>query len=216
MKQFRILLSAVLFATVTSGQEASKNGIPADIVYARPGQLVDVGGFRLNLYCMGSGSPTVVFDSGWGDWAPAWSTVQPQIAKWTRACSYDRAGTGFSDPGPMPRTSVRIAKELYTALHRAGIAGPYILVGSAFGGDNVRSFADLYMNEVAGLVLVDADPDDLEPKAMQEDTHRGHADIPLDLHKCVNQINAHVAQPACAQQFFFRGLPEAEWSPELN
>jgi pimeloyl-ACP methyl ester carboxylesterase len=62
------------------------------------------------------------------------------------ACSYDRAGTGFSDPGPMPRTSVRIAKELRTALHRAGITGPYILVGSAFGGDNVRTFAGLYMD----------------------------------------------------------------------
>src|SRR5438045_2368443 len=170
MNQFRILLSAVLFATVTSGQEASKNGIPADIVYARPGQLVDVGGFRLNLYCVGSGSPTVVFDSGW-DWAPAWSKVQPEIAKWTRACSYDRAGTGFSDPGPMPRSSVRIAQELRTALHHAGVEGPYILVGSAFGGDNVRTFADLYMDEVAGMVLDDADSDDLEPKAMQEEAH---------------------------------------------
>src|SRR5438067_9673580 len=181
MNQFRILLSAVLFATVTSGQEASKNGIPADIVYARPGQLVDVGGFRLNLYCMGSGSPTVVFDSGWGDWAPAWSKVQPEIAKWTRACSYDRAGTGFSDPGPMPRTSVRIAKELRIALHRAGIRGPYILVGSAFGGDNVRTFADLYLDEVAGLVLDDADPVDLEPRTMREESHRGQARIPADL-----------------------------------
>ncbi len=120
------------------------------MIYAQPGQLVDVGGFRLNLYCMGSGSPTVVFDSGFGDWAPAWSKVQPQIAKWTRACSYDRAGAGFSDPGPMPRTSVRIAGELRTALHNAGIAGPYILVGSAFGGDNVRTFADLYYGRGCG------------------------------------------------------------------
>src|SRR5215472_4578957 len=116
MKRTRIVLLAVLIAAATSGQEAESAGSPADIVYARPGQLVDVGGFRLNLYCMGKGSPTVVFDSGWGDWAPAWSKVQPEIAKWTRACSYDRAGTGFSDPGPMPRTSVRIAEELRTAL----------------------------------------------------------------------------------------------------
>ena len=216
MKQFRILLSAVLFATVTSGQEASKNGIPADIVYARPGQLVDVGGFRLNLYCVGSGSPTVVFDSGWGDWAPAWSTVQPQIAKWTRACSYDRAGTGFSDPGPKPRTSVRIAEELRTALHRAGMAGPYILVGSAFGGDNMRTFAYLYMDEVAGLVLDDADSDDLEPKEMQEETHRGHAAIPKDMRECQDAILKHKPLPAICAQRFFRGLPEAAWSPELN
>src|ERR1044071_911789 len=139
MKHFRILLSAAVFVTVTSGQEVSKNSVPPDIIYTRSGQLVDLGGFRLNLYCTGSGSPTVVFDSGWGDWAPAWSTVQPEIAKWTRACSYDRAGTGFSDPGPMPRTSVRIAAELRTALHNAGITGPYVLVGSAFGGDNMRT-----------------------------------------------------------------------------
>ncbi len=95
---------------------------------------------------------------------------------------------GFSDPGPMPRTSVRIAEELHTALHHAGIAGPYILVGSAFGGDNVRAFADLYMSEVAGLVLVDADADDLEPKAMQEERHRGQAAIPSDLRDCRNLI----------------------------
>src|SRR5437764_6311490 len=126
------LLLAVLISTVAvSGQQSRNNdGRPADIVYARPGRLVDAGGFRLNLYCMGKGSPTVVFDSGWGDWAPAWSKVQPQVAKWTRACSFDRAGTGFSEPGPMPRTSVRIAGELRTALHHAGVAGAYISDGS--------------------------------------------------------------------------------------
>src|SRR5437588_11769287 len=157
---FAVLVSAI----AVCGQHATSGASsPADILYAQPGQLVDVGGFRLNLYCTGSGSPTVVFDSGYEDWAPAWSTVQPKIAKWTRACSYDRAGAGFSDPGPMPRTSVRIAKELHTALHRAGIAGPYILVGHAFGGDNVRTFSVLYMDEVAGMVMDDADFTDLEP-----------------------------------------------------
>jgi pimeloyl-ACP methyl ester carboxylesterase len=199
---------------------------PADILYAQPGQLVSVNGFRLNLYCMGSGSPTVVFDSGWEDWAPAWSKVQPEVAKWTRACSYDRAGAGFSDPGPMPRTSVRIAQELRTALHRAGIAGPYILVGSAFGGDNARTFADLYTGEVAGLVLVDADADDAVPRARQEEDHRGEVGIISQLRDCRNAIAEHKPLPelpprpgqphrTCAQQFF-RGLPEAEWSPELN
>jgi pimeloyl-ACP methyl ester carboxylesterase len=225
---FIFAVLAVLISTVAvSGQPgASRGSAPADIVYAQPGQLVDAGGFRLNLYCMGSGSPTVVFDSGWGDWAPAWSKVQREIAKWTRACSYDRAGTGFSEPGPMPRSSVRIAEELRSALHHAGIGGPYTLVGSAFGGDNVRTFADLYMDEVAGLVLVDADPDDLEPEAMREEAHRGHAGIPSDLRDCRTAIAEHKPLPVtselgrpqqtCAQQFFFRGLPEAEWSGELN
>src|ERR1700683_1131619 len=159
MKQIPMfLLLAVLISVAVSGQQvASGASSPPDIVYAQPGQLVDAGGFRLNLYCMGSGSPAVIFDSGVADSAPAWSKVQPQIAKWTRACSYDRAGAGFSDPGPMPRTSLRIAAELRSALHNAGIKGPYILVGNAFGGDNVRTFAARYTADVAGLVLVEAD-----------------------------------------------------------
>lgn len=225
---FIFAVTAVLISTVVVfGQQGASGGTPPDIVYAQAGQLVDAGGFRPNLYCMGSGSPAVVFDSGWGDWAPAWSKVQAEIAKWTRACSYDRAGAGFSDPGPMPRSSVRIAGELRTALHKAGIAGPYILVGSAFGGDNVRTFADLSMDEVAGLVLDDADPVDLESRAMREESHRGLARLPSDLRACRNLIADHKPLPAqpsrfgqppqtCAQQFFFRGLPEAQWSPELN
>jgi pimeloyl-ACP methyl ester carboxylesterase len=196
--------------------QQQSSGSTADMVYARPGRLVDAGGFRLNLYCMGSGSPTVVFDSGWGDWAPAWSKVQPHIAKWMRACSYDRAGTGLSEPGPLPRTSVRIAEELRAALHHASIRGPYILVGSAFGGDNMRTFADLHMDEVAGLVMVDADSDDVGPEPMQEEQHRAVAGLPSDLRACRNAIAEHKGPPACAQQFFFRGFPEAEWSPELN
>ena len=227
VKQPRLLLLPVLFLAAVAFGQQRPGGAPADMLYARPGQLVDAGGFRLNLYCMGSGSPTVVFDSGWGDWAPAWSKVQPEVAKWTRACSYDRAGAGFSDPGPMPRTSVRIAEELHTVLHNAGIAGPYILVGSAFGGDNVRTFADLYVSEVAGLILDDADADDLVPTALQEEDHRNEAAFIPDLLRCRNLIAAHKALPllpsstsrppqTCAQRFFFRGLPEAEWSPGLN
>src|SRR5437868_13897628 len=142
----KALVAAVSACLLLGVQEAAR-AAAGDEVYARPGQLVAADGTRLNLYCLGSGSPAVVFDSGWEDWAPVWTIVQPEVAKFTRACSYDRAGAGFSDPGPMPRTSVRIAAELLTALHNAGIAGPYILVGSAFGGDNIRTFADLYMRE---------------------------------------------------------------------
>ena len=227
MKQTRnFVVFAVLICSRTTLGQGAVGPVPADILYAQLGQLVSVDGARLNLYCMGSGSPTVVFDSGWEDWAPAWATVQPQIAKWTRACSYDRAGAGFSDPGPMPRTSVHIAEELYTALHHSGISGPYILVGNAFGGDNVRTFTDLYMGEVAGLVLDDADADDSEPKAMRDEQHRKEVGIVSRLRDCRNAIAEHKALPAlpsrpgqpqrsCAQQFF-RGLPEAAWSPQLN
>lgn len=232
MKRKRIcLLLAAFMSTAAALGAQPVNGVSAaaDIVYARPGQLVDAGVFRLNLYCMGSGSPAVVFDSGWEDWAPAWSKVQPEIAKWTRACSYDRAGAGFSEPGPIPRTSLRIAEELHTALHNAGLSGPYILVASAFGGDNMRVFADQYMPEVAGLVMVDADPDEFEPAATVEEQHRrdvGISGIISQLGACRNAVAEHKPLPklpsrpgqpqsTCAQQFF-RGLPEAEWSPELN
>ena len=124
----------------------------------------------------------------------------------------------------MPRTSVRIAEELRAALHRAGSGPPYILVGHAFGGDNVRTFAVLHMPEVAGLVLVDADATDLEPKTMQEMDRRGRAGFVAQLRECRNAIAEHKPLPAlgsdgshktCAQQFF-RGLPEVAWSPELN
>jgi pimeloyl-ACP methyl ester carboxylesterase len=195
---------------------------PGDDLYARPGRLVAAEGTRLNLYCLGQGSPTVVFDSGWGDWAPVWAIVQPEVAKWTRACSYDRAGAGFSDPGPMPRTSVRIASELRSALHNGGIPGPYILVGNAFGGDNVRTFSARYPAEVAGLVLVEADV------VSTAEERRGHAKLIASMHDCRDAIAAGRVLPqtparpggqparSCAQQFFFRGLPEAMWSPELN
>ena len=215
-KQIVLLLAVFVFTVAALGQDATSPA-PDDSIFTRPGQIVSAGdGARLNLYCMGSGSPTVVFESGWGDWAPAWSVVQPRIAKWTRACSYDRAGAGFSDPGPMPRTSVRIADELHAALHHAGIAGPYILVGSAFGGDSVRTFADRYMREVAGLVLVDADSDDLEPEAMREEAHRAHAGIPSDMRDCRNAIAAHKPFPRTCADLFYRGLPDSAWSPELN
>jgi hypothetical protein len=200
---------------------------PGDDIYTRPGQIVAAAdGARLNFYCMGSGSPAVIFDSGWEDWAPAWAVVQPQVAKFTRACSYDRAGAGFSGAGPMPRTSVRIADELHSALQNAGIKGPYVLVGNAFGGDPARTFADLYVPDVAGLVLVEADASDVESKAMQDDDDRGHANLVVRLRECRDSVAAGKPLPllpprpgqpdrTCAQQFF-RGLPEAEWSSELN
>lgn len=107
------LLSYPFALSVLLGMQSTAGAAPGDNLYARPGQIVPAAdGARLNLYCMGGGSATVVFDSGWEDWAPAWAVVQPQIAKWARACSYDRAGAGFSSAGPMPRTSVRIASEL--------------------------------------------------------------------------------------------------------
>jgi len=125
-----------------------------------PGQLIDVGGYKMHINCMGQSigkqTPTVILDAGLGDTYTSWRKVQPQIAHLTRVCSYDRAGLGYSDASPRPRTSRDFAEELHTLLHTAGISGPLILVGHSLGGYNVRLYASLYRSEVAGVVLVDA------------------------------------------------------------
>ncbi|HEY1296499.1 MAG TPA: alpha/beta hydrolase [Chloroflexota bacterium] len=125
--------------------------------YPPPGQMVDVGGYRLHLNCLGTGSPTVVIESGLGDWSASWNnSVQPQVARTTRVCTYDRAGMGYSEPGPLPRTAARFSEELHTLLQRADISGPYVLAGHSSGGFTVRVFAAAYPAEVVGLVLIDS------------------------------------------------------------
>jgi pimeloyl-ACP methyl ester carboxylesterase len=124
-----------------------------------PGRLVDVGGFRLHIWCTGAGAPTVVLDSGLGGTAFDWERVQPDVARFTRVCSYDRAGMGYSDSGPHPRTSRQIVNELASLLDRIGETG-IMLVGASIGGWNVRLFATERTDRVAGLVLVDARHED--------------------------------------------------------
>lgn len=219
----RALTTVALLSLVPAAAQAA----PDDDIYARPGIVATAhDGARLNVICLGSGSPTVVFDAGYSDWSPAWAVVQPRVAAFTRACSYDRAGSGLSGPGPMPRTTERIATELHDALLAGGISGPYILVGSAFGGDHIRAFADLYPSEVSGLVLVDADASDVDtPENRRADDQGGQEYVP-NLKQCRDAIargRTDFALPAppgrparkCAQMFF-RGLPESEWSAELN
>jgi pimeloyl-ACP methyl ester carboxylesterase len=136
-----------------------------------PGELIDVGPYQLHLYCTGSGSPAVILDSGLGDTYISWRKVQPPLAQFTRVCSYDRAGLGFSDYSRHPSTSKEFAKELHTLLHNAGIPAPYVLVGHSMGGFDVRLFASLYGSEVTGIVLVDSShPDQKQrfPPAMND------------------------------------------------
>ena len=125
-----------------------------------PGRLVDIGRYRLKINCAGSGSPTVVLDSGLGDLLSEWRPVQLRISSFTRVCSYDRAGYGESDAGPFPRTSLQISRELHTLLQNAGEHPPYILVSHSFGGYNVRIFNGKFPNEVVGIVLVDSPQED--------------------------------------------------------
>jgi len=120
-----------------------------------PHQLVDIGGRRLNLFCMGSGKRTVLFDSGGSDWSVIWALVQPAVAREARACSYDRAGLGHSDAAPMPRTPISIVEDLHSLIAVAKLPTPLVLVGHSLGGFNVKLYAALYPQDVAGLVLVD-------------------------------------------------------------
>jgi len=120
-----------------------------------PGKLVDLGGFRLHLHCTGAGSPSIVLDAALGASSLSWSLVQPELATLSRVCSYDRAGFGWSDAGPMPRTAGRIADELRTLLDRGGVPPPFLLVGHSFGGLVVQIFAQRFRSDTAGMVLVD-------------------------------------------------------------
>lgn len=149
-----MLVIALLFgATWTAGQLA-KSRLARQ--YPAPGQLVDVGGYRLHLHCVGHGRPTVVLDAGVNDFSVQWLPVQESVGKDMRACAYDRAGLGWSEASPHPRTSEHIVRELHTMLEKAGITGPLILVGHSFGGLNMRLYAYRHPREVVGVVLVDS------------------------------------------------------------
>lgn len=129
----------------------------------RVGSAIDIGGRTINLSCAGSGSPAVILDSGAGEPGYGWTRIQAQLAPLTQVCWFDRAGEGWSDPGPFPRTCEAIVRDLHTALQRAQVAPPYVLAGHSFGGLDARVYNGLYPREVAGMVLIDAAHED-EPR----------------------------------------------------
>ena len=151
---FTVLL-LVRPAVVAQPQDASTSPpLPA------PGRLIDLGGWRLHLHCTGrqvrTSQPTVILEAGSGDFSVDWSLVQPEVARFARVCSYDRAGAGWSDLGPRPRTMHQVAWELRTLLEKAGEGPPFVLVGHSSGGWLVRVFASTYRSDVAGLVLCES------------------------------------------------------------
>ena len=138
--------------------------------YPAPGEMVDVGGYSLHLYCTGEegGAPTVVMDSGLGGTVLDWQLVQLEVAGFARVCTYDRGGAGWSEPGAQPRTSQQFVEELHTLLGNAGVQGPYVLVGHSLGGTNMQLYASQYPDEVAGMVLVDSALEDLDLLSITE------------------------------------------------
>lgn len=133
--------------------------------FPQEGRSVDVGGYALNLNCTGQGSPTVILEAGLGVPAISWRPIQSEVAKFTRVCSYDRAGYDWSDPGPLPRTAAQNVKELHALLQSAAEKPPYLLVGHSYGGAYVRVYAAQYPADVTGLVLADTGNEDLKAPA---------------------------------------------------
>ena len=148
-------------STLTMAQAVTTKPAPLidDEAYTHPQLMVQIErGRRLNLYCAGKGSPTVVFDSALGDDTSDWGLVQPKIAQSTRACSYDRAGIGFSDPARRASSSINIVDDLHRLLVAAHVNPPYIMVGHSYGTLNVQLFAAHFPIEVVGMVLLDPQP----------------------------------------------------------
>lgn len=157
LKRLLIGFSVVLFVLAmagvlyqTAGTEADRRDLPA------PGHLIDVGGFKMHIFCLGEGSPTVILEALSGGTSSYWGWIQTELAGSTRVCVYDRAGRGWSEPDPEPITLARTVRNLRTLLTNAGIEGPYLLVGHSIGGIYVRQFAADYPDQVVGMVLMDA------------------------------------------------------------
>jgi pimeloyl-ACP methyl ester carboxylesterase len=129
--------------------------------FPQVGKSIDVGGRTLNLFCSGSGSPTVVFESGFGQPGYSWRLVQPRVAATNRACWYDRAGNGWSDEAGGKRYSDSVAVDLHRLLRAARVPPPYVLVGHSLGGFHLRVFHAMYPREVVGLVFVDPSNEDI-------------------------------------------------------
>jgi pimeloyl-ACP methyl ester carboxylesterase len=164
MRRALKFIAAAVVLLILVGVIYEKVGEIMDPLASAPiGRRVDIGGRSLNIACAGSGDPAVIFDSGASQPGYGWGPIASQIAGFTRACWFDRAGFGWSDEGPFPRTAVAVSHDLHELLHRADIPAPYVLVGHSSGGLNARVFTGLYRNEVAGLVLVDAAHED-EPR----------------------------------------------------
>ena len=123
--------------------------------YAPPGQMIDMAGYKMHIYCLGEGSPTVILDHVGGSNSAQWALIQPVLAAHTRVCAYDRPGFGWSEPSPDPQDAAHNAQQLHALLAKANITDPLVYVGHSFGGDVARVFAANYPEDVVGLVLVD-------------------------------------------------------------
>jgi pimeloyl-ACP methyl ester carboxylesterase len=157
LTSFVFLTAALLVAGIVYEQRGRSHD---RMRFPQIGRSVDIGGRTLNISCLGTGGPPVIFESGGAGPGLVWEPLQAEVAKFTQACWYDRAGEGWSDPGSFPRTSVAIVNDLHQLLKRAGVPPPYVFAGASIGGLNSRVYGSLYPKEVAGMVLIDSAHED--------------------------------------------------------
>jgi len=199
------LLGVYALCALGGGYETIRESLDRSI--AAPGQLVDVGGHRLHLRCAGSGTPTVLLESGLGETDAYWGWISPAVARDTRVCVYDRAGRGWSDPVSFPQDGVAVATDLHILLDRAHVSGPFVLVGHSSGAQYVRIFAGRYPEQVAGMVLLDGQPAEAfeglpSYPAFYRAFHRIYAVLPTLARLGVGRVvvQADLALPAPARE----------------
>ena len=211
-----IASSIVAAAVAAQSAPAAAAQVPAEMAaqYVQPHERVGIGGSRkINLFCIGEGSPTVLFDSGLSDWSSIWALVQPGVAKRAKACGYDRAGMGYSDISDEPRSPIAIVEDMHKLIHAARLKTPLVLVGHSLGGFNSKLYAALYPNDVRALVLVDPAEDRVGPRTREYLRRRFGAALAakaelLDLRgvtgavlhygDCAAAANAHDLDPSSA------------------
>ena len=210
----RMIFPALLMGPMSFMGWPPTMAAPTDSQPVIPGKLVDVGGHRLHIHCKGEGLPTIIFDSGTGGFSLEWTRVQKVLSRHTRACSYDRAGYGWSDMGPLPRTSERITRELYTLLDKGNILGPYILAGHSFGGYTAQLFARSYPEDTAGLVLIDSS----HPEQVTRLPNPERGESRPDIHKSRSYI---ISRPVMHPNFpgetaFLAGRMMRKWNHTMT
>ena len=193
VQHFRLFLLLIIITILTLSTSAQAKG------RYYPGKLVDVGTHHLHINCIGEGSPSVIIDSGIGGFSLEWINIQNSLADNVRICSYDRAGYGWSEPGPTPRTTARIANELRTLLIEANIPEPYILVGHSFGGYNIRYFASQHPELVTGMVFIDSShPEQFNTEEFKRIAPKPQAENAI---KRKNSIRVRMLRPIIAHNF---------------
>lgn len=179
-------------------------------VLTQVGRSVDIGGRTLNISCAGEGSPTVIFDSGRTSPGYEWMPSQRGVAAFTRACWYDRAGIGWSGPGPDPSWGDSAARDLHLLVNRAGLSPPFVLVGASFGGYVIRFYQHMFPGEAVGMVFVDAALEDAG--TIEGIPHRERPQLPRSMIRALSIVGGHLG--AVRMMARDRGRAPKAWRPE--